>query len=532
MKAKSMKSVLITLIMVLGTIVTTAQKNNQNDFNIELGKPYTVIDANGNNYFTIDDKVYALKLRSDGYYFQRFDISNLRQEIKKVLRGFPKSYVPEFIKEINNNLYVFYSLWENGREHFITRKVDLAKGSFVEEPKLLVDVDDKVSGWMAGETKRYGVAVEDKFKFINSNNDSVFLVTYKRLPVKNINSQNYDVIGLSIFDINFNKIWSKEVKMPHTEKKLDIVDYFVDNNGTVYILTTLFKNRVTDKEVISGKPNYKYEILKIDSGNDTEIISLSLDGKIISSLSLLPDAENGIYAAGYYINKKNNSEDAKGSFVINIDDKGIPVSKTVAEFPLDLINQYESKKTIKKNSKIDIDEVVLPYLNIKDILKESDGSILLIGEQEHILEYSDKVVEYYDNIIVSKFDPADEQSWTKKLPKKQRSGRYNMGFSFKHFYYDQNHYFLFMENPKTFNLDINEEPEVYIGEPGSCLSQYHLNSKTGDFSKSQLFNSDKVDKLPIYYFSPWRMVNTNEGIYIFETYKKNKQDILIKATLK
>jgi hypothetical protein len=324
--------------------------------------------------------------------------------------------------------------------------------------------------------------------------------------------------------------------MPYSEKKMDNIDYHVDNKGNAYILTIVFKDKSTEIELKDGRPNFHIEVIKIEP--NVEMITrirTTLDNKLINSIALYQGNEDDLVLAGFYTESKKDIFDAKGLFYMKIDEDGSIKDKSTFEFPLSLLNQNASNKNKRKNKKKGGEKAQFSNLSMDKIVIEQDGSIILIGEQAYVIYTQSgkymSVIHYFNDILVAKINANGELEWMKKLPKKQRgrnTGQKDM--SYKHFVSDNNHYFLFMDNAQNINLKLTEEPKVHAAGIGGYLTQYSINSSTGAILKTHVFNSKEVNGMPIYQFTPNRITEISAGVYVIEVYKKNKQDILIKVT--
>jgi len=533
-----MKHFVKLLLLVIFPFALFAQNNEIKDFDIELGKPYKVVDSHKKLYFYSDNTLLTFKFVKEDLTIQKINTTTLRLESSKIFKDFPAHYVPEFIWQEKSNFYLFYSLWDkkNQKEQLFYREIDLAKGGFIGKGKLLISVDGKITGSIAGTGKLYGVQIVDKFKYNSSTNDSLLLIRYRKKPTSRNNAKSKDVIGFHVFDKSFNEIWNKQVRMPYTEEKMNNVDYHIDNKGNVYILAYVFKGKSTEIDLKDGKPNYHIEVIKVKP-NDNNITQFraTLDNKLINSITLYQGNDDDLILAGFYTNSKKYIHDAKGIFYMKIDEEGSIIDKSTFEFPLSLLNQNASNKTKRKNKKKDGEKAELSNLSMDKIIVEQDGSITLIGEQVYtIYTRSGKfmnVTNYFNDILIAKIKSDGTLSWIKKLPKRQygrNTGKKDM--SYKHFVSGNYHNFLFMDNASNINLDLSEEPKAHVAGVGGYLTQYSINSTTGAFLKSHVFNSREVEGMTIYQFTPDRITEISDGIYVIEVYKKNKQDILIKVT--
>ena len=534
-----MKNLIKTILLMVFPFVVIAQSPVPKDFDIEISRPYKVIDSYSRQYFNIGDNIFAFKHTKDGYVIQKFSTSTLKLVSTKNITGLPDKIVVESIREIDDKLFFFYSLWDkkNEKEQLFYQEVNLATGNLDGKEKLLISVDGKVTGTIAGTGKLYGVQIVDKFKFYNSNDDSLLLIRYRKKPSKRNDAKSNDVIGFNVFTSNLTKVWTKEVRMPYTEKKMDNIDYHIDHKANVYLLSMIYNGSASSMELVKGKPNYRIEVIKISPDSDeVKRFQTSLGSKMINSISLYQGYENDLIMGGYYTISNKDIHDARGIFYLRMDENGIVKDKSTFEFPLAVLNQNESNKTIRKNDKKSGEKAEFSNLRMMKIIVEDDGSVVLVGEQAYVVTTTGKttsVTHYFNDIIVAKIDSDGELAWLKKLPKKQRgrnTGKKDM--SFRHFGYNGKHYFLYMDNAKNLNLDLKEEPVAHAAGLGGYLTQYELDSRTGELSKTHILNAREVKKMVIYQFAPERITNISDGVYVIEVYKKNKQDILIKATHK
>ena len=103
--------------------------------------------------------------------------------------------------------------------------------------------------------------------------------------------------------------------------------------------------------------------------------------------------------------------------------------------------------------------------------------------------------------------------------------------SFEYFTRNGDHYFLFMDNVNNKNLNKYEKPKTHGSGIGGWLTTYIVDPASGDVSMLYFLDSRKVKGMPLYQFSTDRIVKTSDNDFVFEVYKKNKQDILIKVDM-
>jgi hypothetical protein len=119
----------------------------------------------------------------------------------------------------------------------------------------------------------------------------------------------------------------------------------------------------------------------------------------------------------------------------------------------------------------------------------------------------------------------------KKVPKRQQGSAGRGGMSFRYFSDKDDYYFVFLDNQKNLDLPKDELPARHIDGQGGFLALHMINDKTGDVSKSMVLDTRDVKGMAIYQFAPSRIVGTDRLTFVFEAYKKQKEDVLIKVKL-
>ena len=525
------------MLVCLLPLVGISQNNSEQNFDIKIGKPYRVIDSPFKEYLEYEDVMLSFKLVKDELIVQKFNTKTLVQESIKTYSDFPDKFVIENIAILKNKCYLFFSLWDkiDENEQLFFRELDIDKGTFVEKGKLLFKVNGKVTGQMAGNGKLYGIQIVDKFKFEESFDDSHLMIKYRKKPGKRNDDKSYDEIGFHVYDFNLNELWTKEIQMPYHESQMDNLDYYVNEMGDCFILTTVFKDHSGIMKLEKGVANYHIELLKIEAGSDQITKTpIQLKSSLINSISLFQGKDNELVMGGYYSDK--DIENVDGIFSFSVDDKGVIANKFMYEFPVDFLNENASNKEVRKNERKDRnDKAEMSFLSMKKIVAGDDGSVTLIGEKAFTkTSQNGKMVTisyYFLDMIVSKIDSAGNLVWNKKLAKRQvgRDGVKDM--SFEHFIHNNNHYFLFMDNIHNKNLSKFEPPKAHSSTVGGWLTAYVINSETGAVSKTYFLDSREVNGIQIAQFGTDRIIKTDEGDFVFEVYKKDKQDVLIKVNL-
>lgn len=122
-------------------------------------------------------------------------------------------------------------------------------------------------------------------------------------------------------------------------------------------------------------------------------------------------------------------------------------------------------------------------------------------------------------------------AWIKKLPKRQFGNKGQGGMSYKHFYANNNHYLLCLDNVKNYNLPDEKTPAVHTDGQGGYFTSYKINDATGESVNSSVFDMRNVDDMTMYQFSINRILPISKDEFVIEFYKKKKEDVMMKVKM-
>ncbi len=515
------------------------------DITFEVSEPYKVVDSNSKNYFHRGNEVLSLKVVRGKTIVQKFDASGMKQVFSKELE-MPKSYDLEAITEMGDKLLMLYSIWDRDREseQLFYREIDFNTGTWKGAEKRIIATRGKIAGNGSMVTTAYFRAgVTDKFDFYYSADRSKMLVQYRKVPKVKSDAKNFDEIGLYVFDADMREIWGDEARMPYTEKKMNNIDYGVDSDGNAYILATVFDDNTTrvKKKGSDDEPNYHIEMLKrTPQDKRLETSEIELNGKFITSVSIYETVDDLMVLAGFY-NNTARGRNADGVFYAKLNKEGELYDEQSYSIPVEIMNQYESKRTQKRNDKKeDKGEAEFTNLKLRKLQFLEDGSIILIGEQYYIVTHTSTTngrtttyyTYHYDDILISKIDPAGELAWMRKLPKSQygKSGR---GFmSFKHQYADGFHYFLYVDLAENLELPFDQAPRTYGDGRQEQLTAYIVDDERGEVTKEAILDMADARGIKLYQFATHKIIMISDTEFLFESYKKKKEDVMVKISLK
>ena len=232
-----------------------------------------------------------------------------------------------------------------GKESLFAQQIDLKKGDMEGSAKEILNTT-KLGGTLA-ITGFYHFGLTDKWNFYSSFDKSKVLVQYRKKPERRNDSKNNDIIGFNVFDGQMNKIWSREIRMPYTEEKMDNEDYQIDSRGNVYTLAKVYDElRSRDRK----HPNYHFEILRW-SADKQEVtkIPFRFSDRFVKAALITETPDNKIMVTGYI--SAHRDQGAEGVFILKLDENTNElnnVMKGTYQFPVALLKQYESRRAQRR----------------------------------------------------------------------------------------------------------------------------------------------------------------------------------------
>lgn len=503
--------IVLAFLPVMGFVQTAGPTG---EFSVKWGAPhefskkYNDLGYVGN----MKDGILQISLnRKADVLIQRFSTDKLSPTnlLSLDIGRMPDHFVPDLFAWFGNYFYMFYSTWdkEAQEEHLFADKIDLASGTFADDPQELI-VADKIAGSTIA-TGFYKFSTANKYQFNFSNDSSKLLVSYRKQTDIKDDSKSFDRLGFFVFDRDLKLIWGNEFRIPYTEKMMDNNDFAVDSKGTAYLLSKVYEGKRVEKE--GDEPNYHYEVMKFGQGyEEPKQIKIKLDDKFINDLYLTENFAGEMVCAGFYrtVFKSSNISalrqlNSDGAFIVKIDhnDSLYNVQKGYYEFPTEILREFE--KTSAQN-KIDRqekkDEAEAPGVYLRKVFLADDGSYIFVGEQYLVIMKTvttgNSVNTYYKylygDIYVMKIGADGEMAWARKIPKNQEGKLGQGGMSFKYYWHDGESYFFYLDNLKNLNLAPDKAPYKHLDGAGGYLTICKLD-KDGNMTKGKLFNVREDD---------------------------------------
>jgi hypothetical protein len=540
---------LATLAFISATFVGTLSAQDEKittskEFQYECGTPYPVVDAAIKSYASKDGSVVSFKMSKEQVVIQKFSGEIFKEESNKVYEDFPKGTVYEDDLETKDHVYLLFSVWDKGNstEQLYVRTINLSTGEFEGEGTRIIAVEGKVTG---GDG--------NKFQLATSFDHSKLLVYYRKKPESRNDKINKDIIGFYVFDTSLKQIWGKEVEMPYTEERMNNIDYTVDSEGSVFVLTEVMKDGETKRYDRDDNPNFDYQLVSISEADvDVNASDIDVKGKYVTQVNFFEGKNNSLLLAGFYGNKRGIQVD--GIFYCAVNKDGKQADFKSFEIPTELIKLYMSQRSQDKMDKKEGKgkDLGMTHMVLRDLIIQDDGSFFFSSEKYYVTRSYDSQTRtttydyYYEEMLAAKIDKNGELLFMKKLPKRQhgqtRSSGVGIGpvsvsymppfkggtLGYRLIESPKNYYLMYLDNVKNLELAENKVPAMHQDNMGGFLTAYQINKETGTVKKLSVIDTRDAQGYNLYQFSTQRIVDLGNDEFALECYIKKKQDIMIR----
>lgn len=541
-----LKMQLLALLLLIAPTFMFAQVELSTDFDVKLGEPYRVVDANSKRYFAVgDNKTLSVKTDGETVFIQMYNLKGPakelgKQEYKKELpRG---SKLIDIIQTGEKILYLYYAYDKKGKNYRVySREINPKKGTLGSQKELFASKGkvNRVAYNMADVIKvqsSWSWGMNPHFEAILSFDKSKILIRYRNVPISKKDAENYDILGFHVFDNDLKKLWGKEVKMPYTEKDMNNLCFGVLSSGDAFMIAQ--KN--TDKTL---------ELFNINSSGLTKK-KLAVSGDFhYMKINLREDTEGNLVCAGLYSETAIDFKFSFGGGSFSYNTNGLIYFKTNTdgeilaykdyEFPLELIQQYVSNRIKKRAEKReDKGKAGIEDLKLVEMINQEDGSTVFVCERQYVRSEmwgtQTKSVYHFYNIVVMKIEADGSLAWIKKIPKNQAGVEGKGQMSIKYIKGDGYHYVLYVDNPKNLNISLEDNPATHKDGMGGFLTACKIDDSNGKYEKHTVLDMRDIEGKVAHQFRVTRIyeVNVEDQIFSMEAYLKGKKDAMIRIQLK
>jgi len=421
-----------SLLILLGILIYSfgySQNVKITKGNISKNKygntPIVFIEPDGHDGWIVL-RSYLKMFKGGGYILNRVDSKmNVKQEYMF------KLYSPKlegmFVRD--GKVYLLEVLKKNKKYKINILSSPIEKFKF--KSKQLTSVESKK---VLGTSKIPGTNLDiDRIKSIFISKNKNFFVTSFCGKDKSV-EKHY----ISVYNDKFEKIYSHIFNKKIKTKLFEIQEIKIDDkDATIYLLAKAFENGKT-KLKYNGKPNYHYELYKIDK-TDRSLIKIKAGKHFIKELALRINKDM-IVAAGLYSDKTEDK--VKGVCRINVTKESYKLEKVyfinlTKQYYLDKYNKVKKKETKSLElSYVFLDESGDVVINGEEnsastfFIDEMGGrssQYLYMGsiKNDHTVTSSFtnfskfKSIPYLDDILSAKIDRNGKVIWMRNIKKHQ-----------------------------------------------------------------------------------------------------------------
>ncbi len=545
-----MKRLNTTLSFLMIALFAVAQPQLSSVFKVSTSTPYDVVDAQSKQYFS-DNKgfAYSVKTNRENVIVQKFDIQNMKEVARNEYTDVHPYNKAISVMQIGDAFfYIYESLEKETEKRSVYLKAFKTEDCSLGKEKLLFTTDGAVANSPIGEDMGFigpragsvafgylALQSGPPFMLYKSFDNSKIMIKYRRKPIKKDDDVNHDLMGFFVFDSTFDLIWGREVKMPYTEKEMNNLAYTVGSDGNVYMMS-LYREK-GDFRLLTIPPAGDLTITVVDNG-DFMFQHLYMKENKSGNIDFLGYYANGLDYKFFEGSFGNLSFNTNGIRYFELTKNGKVLKSKDIEFPVELINKYESESTQNKNEKREeAGNAGIRDLVLRQFTVNPDGSIFVLGEQYYYTvrfdsrTYTQQYSFFYEDLLATKLSAEGEVLWMEKIPKRQFGNYGKGGLSIAYLEGNQAHYVLFLDNVKNADIDINEVPARHMDGKGGYLTAYKIDDGTGKIEKHTIYNSLQVNGVTAYQFQTNRIFKAMDDVLLVEVYIKNKKDMMIKMEL-
>lgn len=262
-----------------------------------------------------------------------------------------------------------------------------------------------------------GVDFDDDLSVMKTSKNKKYVLKASSQSLTENKANKVEAMSISVYDENFNLMWSKvESFNNQNDDDIDIVQFFVDDNGVVYAGAMVWKARA-DRE--KGIPNFDYILYKI-SENSLEEFNITLEGNALpQDVGIFHGEDNNVYLGGLYTEKGSSKHRANGVFYVRISpESGKVIDSKSYAFTPEVLEGLIRDKSIKKGKGIS-------NFDIEYLVFSENGDFSFIAEENYITTHTSTVngrtTTYYvyhtNELIIPRFSKEGELVNIKQINK-------------------------------------------------------------------------------------------------------------------
>ncbi|MBW1298221.1 hypothetical protein [Aquimarina litoralis] len=532
-----------TYIFLLGFLISSfnlfAQENIKlsENFTVEVGEEFSETAGGIKEFYRHNE--YVIKFANHKRYdliIQKFDPITLK-EIERIEKVgfFEDTEKGKLIRveRVGDNVVFLYRLWDKKNDSSIINIRTISLNDLViSDFKTVLSIGDEIS------TRAFDFKVSfDKTKF---------LVLYKLNPSKDKELKKFERYSVNVFDKNVDKIWSNNIKIPYKKTVCMNLDYSIDNEGSFYFLTRVYKDEKSKKKKPFLNPDSSIELLELHKdANDFVISKIDVDDYFVDMTAIGQNPKGGVMVTGtlgkiFDMKKKDGVLSPIGFFFSYYDKAKGLLKVNRYNFQDKILNKYKEDTRILKKYRSKLG----PYFNnlkITDVVYSDEESILLIGEQYNNYSRSissasigythSTVSRRFDDIYVAKILSDGSLAWSQRLPKQQRvDNRGASEMSFEYVGLNGKHYLFYQDHIANLNRAEDEAPSPLWDLTTGYLMAYVINDENGSITKEPIFNlADVNNGKKLENFITDNILKLSSSEILIEGFNGDNKDFLVKV---
>lgn len=495
--------------MALGLLLTVqgsvSAQRNKGPYTIEWGDAAALPKKHRPlEYFAGDGSYFQLTQSKRLLGLINYD-KNLNENGNSIMEKPRSKYmVFENLRLWDNSPLLFFSDYDKKHksEKLLLLKVDPKMGDLsAGEPEVILASDGKIEP-LGG----------DKFHVVVPEQGEDMLVYYMSLREKKSDKRNKDKYTYAVYGKDMTMKWSKEIKMPYVEANMRVIGHRILNNK-VY---TFCYTRKSGK----GDEFDDLAVLEIsESADDIIIHKISPPAGYLSDVVLSNYSEGDNIVFTGLVRSKKGSTAAEGYFVGMFDpDQPEATEFRTFRFSPELIAANESERAKRKTDKAvqKGKDPGMPFLQMRNILRRSDGGYYIVMEQYFYYVQRIKTGPvtiyiyhyFFMDALVSSISAQGEEEWIHKLSKHQYFVNSTFLSGLGCFLVDDKLKIFYNDHNKNKALRDDAVPVTYSVTRDGLLMCAEFTPE-GDMTREAV--TDLKDEQKV--ISPSRITEIEEGVY-------------------
>jgi hypothetical protein len=522
-----MKKLSIVILMINITLTLFSQ-----DLRVTVSQPQKADDRYANMITTgqIGNNIYVVTTNNKGKItLSSFDNNLKRQQEAVVVDKDGKkngildnellyrwnSYLRDNVLFTQNNILMFFELFD---------KDDKSRVLLCQK----LDLNCKYDGSLIAIDKIPASKKRNSGSFtIKMSEDSTKFLVLKQLPYEKNAEKEFT---FTTYSTNLKKVADATIKLPYKDKDVAIYQPKVSDNGDVYFLVQIDKER-KEKEKGEDDNFYMLNCLRLSANSKLVNYDLSLKGRDITGVSYYFDNKStDVLCAGFYSDIKTTAKrttDIDGFFYVKINrNTSSIITQETKEFPAALVNQIAGKNLDKK---VKAGKGIPNTFNICDIFRNADGSMFMTAENNYSITICNRsgcyTTYYSNNILLIDMDKDGKIKGFYDIPKYQASDNSTFLYSTA-MHKGNNIIFSYLDNPKNSEKNIENIKDVSKATNFRKAAVTFVRFKEGKVVREKLPLNKQTKLIAV----PQYSVKIAEGIYIMPLTGK-KQFGLIKVEM-